>query len=302
MGPSSDTVVRHIHIINEKKDIGLQLSRSDLPRSAENNKSAQTRWTSTKTRPAGYHQFKGRYLRTLEDPSADDSSIASYRPPPLYFNSESDFLQMMTPATMRVIDEAKENRLSYLASIPIASFDESQEKDLPKRKIASNVRFHLPSSSANTARGKITSQPQRLTEDFLSSFPLLRSLVEEALALQQHHPSTLPVSVKQTTSRQTSSAREIRALRPKSIIVVRNINTTRRLYPSAPSARQMIVTKTEVRDLVNRLSKPKLSGSRAERETEATAKHMVRVEPAAIRPSKSTSAQVNHRVPARSHR
>ena len=310
--PSTDAVVRHIHIVNEKKDVGLQLSRSDLPRSAENNKSAQTRWTSTKTRTAGYHHAKGRYLRAMEDPSEDDSSIASYRPPPLYFNSQSDFLQMITPATTRVIDEAKENRLSYLASIPIASFDEEvtvdepQEKQQPKRKIASTVRFHLPASSANTSRQKITSQPQSLTKDFLSNFPLLRSLVEEALALQQQQ-SAFPISVKQ--ARRPSSVKEMRSLRPKSVIVARTWNSTRRLYPPVQSARQMVVTKTDVRDLVNRLSKPKPSSARVEHETEATAHQTVPVEPVVIRPRrppKSTSITTKNPSPSyattRAHR
>ncbi|CAF5142937.1 unnamed protein product, partial [Rotaria sp. Silwood1] len=104
--PAADTIVKHIHFVNEKKDVGLQLSRSDLPSSSNNNKSAQTRWTSTKSHPTGYHHSKGRYLRTIEDPSLDDPLIASYQPPPLYFNSNSDFLQMMTPVNVKYMDEA----------------------------------------------------------------------------------------------------------------------------------------------------------------------------------------------------
>jgi hypothetical protein len=270
---STDTIVKHIHFVNEKRDVGLQLSRSDLPSSSSNNKSAQTRWTSTKSRPVDYHQSKGRYLRTIEDPSLDDPTIAFYRPPALYFNSDSDFLQMTT--TPKATDEAKENRLSYLASIPIASFDDTisndgNEKQQPKRKSANNVRFNLPSPSIVPQ-----TKQQTLTKDFLHNFPLLRSLVEEALALQQYQSdksnerphSAIPQ--RQTNSKQNSnrpkSATNIHSIRAKSVIVTRNINNTRRLYPPPPKTRQMLVTKHEVRDLVDRLSKPKFN-KRLERE------------------------------------
>ncbi|CAF4387519.1 unnamed protein product, partial [Adineta steineri] len=74
--PTVDTIVKHIHFVNEKKDVGLQISRSDLPLSTSNhNKSAQTRWTSTKTYQTTHHS-KSRSLRTIEDPLFDDISIA----------------------------------------------------------------------------------------------------------------------------------------------------------------------------------------------------------------------------------
>ncbi len=140
--PSSiDTVIKHIHFVNEKKDVGLQLSHHDLPSSPSNNKSAQTRWTSTKTRSSEHYH---RSLRTSEDLALDDLTIASYRPPPLYFNSNCDFLQMITPATTKVVEAARENRLSYLASIPIASFDaqsnEKEDADDEKSQPKNNTR------------------------------------------------------------------------------------------------------------------------------------------------------------------
>ena len=56
--------------------------------------------------------------------------LLSYQPPALYFNSDSDFLQMMTPVNAtKVIEEAKENRLAYLASIPIESFNDEIDFD-----------------------------------------------------------------------------------------------------------------------------------------------------------------------------
>src|ERR1700722_16076460 len=64
--PPSDTIVKHIHFVNEKKDVALQLSRNDLPPSSNiKSTSAQTRWTSTKNRPI--HHSKDRYLRTIDD-------------------------------------------------------------------------------------------------------------------------------------------------------------------------------------------------------------------------------------------
>ncbi|CAF0808436.1 unnamed protein product [Adineta steineri] len=295
--PTVDTIVKHIHFVNEKKDVGLQISRSDLPLSTSNhNKSAQTRWTSTKTYQTTHHS-KSRSLRTIEDPLFDDISIASYQPPPLYFNSNSDFLQMITPINAKSMDEAKENRLSYLASIPIASFnneididDDDDEDDgnihmkqqRLKSKSSHNVRFNLSSPSvpppAIIPRTKIMPKQPLLTENFLQNFPLLRALVEEALALQQHDQFNLPLamnhimtderphSTKQPGQRKLKqspvrpkSATMIRSVRTKSVIVARNINNTRRLYPPPPETRQMVVTKNEVRSLVDRLSKPKFN-------------------------------------------
>ncbi|CAF5197917.1 unnamed protein product, partial [Rotaria sp. Silwood1] len=37
------------------------------------------------------------------------------------------------------------------------------------------------------------------------------------------------------------------------------IKNTRQLYPPSPDTRQMVVTKTDVRNLVDRLSKPKFN-------------------------------------------
>jgi hypothetical protein len=281
--------VKHIQFVNEKKDVGLQLSRSDLPSSSNNNKSAQTRWTSTKTRSSDYHQSKSRYLRTLEDPSLDDPTIAFYRPPPLYFNSDSDFLQMITPVTTKVVEEAKENRLAYLASIPIASFDDqlgvkgddddNDEQHQPEKTSASNVRFKLPLSRKTTAISQtklIPKQPPTLAKDFLQNFPLLRSLVEEALALQQHQYDLpmfdeRPQSAVQRRQKlikpsviRPKSATNVRSIRTKSVIVTKNMNNTRRLYPPLKT-NQMIVTKNDVRQLVDRLSKPKFN-KRVERE------------------------------------
>ena len=225
---TTDTIVKHIHFVNEKKDVGLQISRSDLPSSSSNNKSAQTRWTSTKARSNEYHQSKSRYLRTIEDPSLDDPTIAFYRPPPLYFNSDSDFLQMMTPATTKVV---KENRLSYLASIPIDSFDDQptieNEKQEPKRKSISNVRFNLPSSP------KIIPKQQILAKDFLHNFPLLRSLVEEALALQQYQYD-IPISIRNIIFNE----------RPQSAVEQRQINIKQN--PIRPKSATNIRTKSVI--------------------------------------------------------
>ncbi|CAF4669507.1 unnamed protein product [Rotaria sp. Silwood1] len=297
ISPPTDTIVKHIHFVNEKKDVGLQLSRSDLPSSSINNKSAQTRWTSTKTRPIDHHHSKRRYLRTIEDPSFDDPTVTFYRPPPLYYNSDSDFLQMITPASTEDIEQAKENRLSYLASIPIVSFDDESnikddddgddenEKRQLKRKSTGNVRFNLSSSLPSKAINRTTMIPKKptLAKDFLHNFPLLRSLVEEALALQQHQydistsvrhvmfddrPHSA-VQQKQNSSKQIpvrpKSAMNVRTIRTKSVIVTRNIINTRRLYPPSSKTNKMIVTKNDVRDLVDRLSKPKFN-KRVERE------------------------------------
>ncbi|CAF3730715.1 unnamed protein product [Adineta steineri] len=277
----TDTVVKHIHFVNEKKDIGLQLSRSDLPSSSNNNKSAQTRWTSTRTRSTNYHQSTSHYLRTIEDPSLDDPTVTFYQPPPLYFNSDSDFLQMMTPST-KVITEAKENRLFYLASIPIASFNDGDDDDKPhieneninkkqqiKIKSTNNVQFDLPSSISSTinSQTQIISKQQTLAKDFLHNFPLLRSLVQEALALQQsqhiilsERPHTAieqrQKNVKQKSIRPASATN----IRSKSVIIPRNINNTRRLRPPPPpKTNHMIVTKSDVRNLVDRLHKPKMN-------------------------------------------
>lgn len=283
--PTSDTVVKHIHLVNEKKDVGLQLSRSDLPHSSNNNKSAQTRWTSTKSRPSDYHQTKGRYLRVLEDPSLDDPTIAFYRPPPLYFNSDSDFLQMMTPTTTRIVEEAKENRLSYLASIPIASFDEApsakqeienSEQRQTKRKSVSLIRTNLPSSKTTVvSRTKIIPKQTTLAKDFLHDFPLLRALVEEALTLQQrqdelprpHSAVQQRQLVRKPTPVRPKSALNPRSVRSRSVIIGKTINSTRRLYPPPSSSKtnQTLVTKNELRYLVDRLSTPKFN-KRVERE------------------------------------
>ncbi|CAF3248905.1 unnamed protein product [Rotaria sp. Silwood2] len=312
ISPPTDTIVKHIHFVNEKKDVGLQLSRSDLPSSSSNNKSAQTRWTSTKTRPIDSHHSKRRYLRTIEDPSFDDPTLNFYRPPPLYYNSDCDFLQMITPVSTKVIEQAKENRLSYLASIPIVSFDDEpniekednddeNEKRQLKRKSTSNVRFNLPSSlpSKVITRTTMISKQPTLAKDFLHNFPLLRSLVEEALALQQHQYD-IPTSVrhvmfdnrphsavqqKQNNLKQMSvrpkSAMNVRTIRTKSVIVTRNINNTRRLYPPSSKTNKIIVTKNEVRDLVDRLSKPKFN-KRVEREIASIDQDLPTQEPISI--------------------
>jgi hypothetical protein len=266
----TDTIVKHIHFVNEKKDVGLQLSRSDLPSSSSNNKSAQTRWTTTKSRSSNYHQLKSRYLRTIDDPT-----IELYRPPPLYFNSDCDFLQMMTPLTTKLIEEAKENRLSYLASIPIASFDdepnvEDDDQNEKQRKSTSNARVQLPSTVISRTK------QEKLAKDFLHNFPLLRSLVEEALALQQHQYD-MPITTKpviydhrpQSAVPQKQKNLKQSSIRAKSVIMTRNINSTRRLYPPPPKTNQMMVTKTDVRNLVDRLSTPKLN-KRVAREIAST--------------------------------
>ena len=203
---------------------------------------------------------------------------------------------MMTPANIKHIDEAKENRLSYLASIPIVDFndeldidDENEDninkKQQPKSKHIHSVRFKL-SSSQQQQQQQPTPPPvsprsiqkpkqQLLTKDFLHNFPLLRALVEEALALQEH-PHDIPIPIRrfifdershsagQQGQRQLKpsptrpkSATNIRSIRTKSVIVPKKIHDTRRLYPPSPDTRHMIVTKNEVRNLVDRLSKPK---------------------------------------------
>lgn len=332
--PSTDTIIKHIHLINEKKDVGLQLSNNDLPASSANNKSAQTRWTSTKSHPTGRQYSKDRHFPKIEISSSDDPQIASYQPPPLYFNSNCDFLQMMTPANAAYIDGAKENRLSYLASIPIDNFndefdnDEEYDEDddhtkqrkeqLPKSKSPHNVRFNLPSSSTSTvssSKGPVDSivpKKQSLSNDFLHNFPLLRALVEEALALQEHQQD-IPMSIKRiifndrphsakqqghdkpkSSVRRPKSATNNRTSQVKSLIVPRNINNNRRLYPPSTETRQMMVTKTEVRNLVDRLSQPKFN-KRLEREI-ASAKQTTNVDETIITPRlppKSSSIQVN---------
>jgi len=228
---------------------------------------------------------------------------------------------MITPTTTKMVEEAKENRLSYLASIPIASFDDKpnidddddeNEKHQSKRKSTSN----LPSSSspAVISRRKIIPKKQTLAKDFLQNFPLLRSLVEEALALQQHQYD-MPISVRhvmfnerphsvvqqrQKILKQTpirpKSATNVRSIRTKSVIVTRNINNTRRLYPPPPKTNQMIVTKNEVRQLVDRLSKPKFN-KRVERELALINQEMPIQEPIIItprHPSKLISTSVYH--------
>jgi hypothetical protein len=331
--PSTDTIVKHIHFVNEKKDVGLQLSRSDLPATSINNKSAQTRWTSTKTHPTRSHYSKGRYLRTMEDPLFDDPSIASYQPPALYFNSNSDFLQMMTPVNANYIDEAKENRLSYLASIPIDSFNDTidfddqdedhdrKQKQPLKSKSGQTVRFNLPSTSPTPSPSPSTipsgikriGQQQLLAKDFLSNFPLLRALVEEALTLQQHQDD-IPVPIRRlmfderprsagqqepkklkSSPTRPKSAATVRSTRTKSVILTRNINNTRRLYPPPLDTRQLVVTKHEVRNLVDRLSKPKFN-KRFERQI-ALAEQMTKVDEPITTPRltlKPTSTTVCH--------
>lgn len=285
--PSTDNIVKHIHFVNEKKDVGLQLSRNDLPSSSANNKSAQTRWTSTKTQSSDSHP-KRHYLRTIEDPSFDDPTIAYYRPPPLYFNSDSDFLQMITPESTKFTEQAKENRLSYLASIPIVGFDEESnvedvddenEKYDSKKRPPSTVRFNLPSSTPSKAFSvkKVHSKTSTLAPDFLYNFPLLRSLVEEALALQrceydlpstvrhvmsnQRPHSAVPQKIKNVkqSSARPKSVINIHPIRLKSAIVSTNINNTSRLYPPPSKTNNMFITKHDIRDLVDRLAKPKIN-------------------------------------------
>ena len=312
--PAADTIVKHIHFVNEKRDVGLQLSRSDLPSSSNHSKSAQTRWTSTKTDRSEYHHSKSRYLRTIEDPSLDDLSTASYRPPPLYFNSHSDFLQMMTPATTNYAEEAKENRLSYLASIPIEEItndhssdeDENHLRQQGKAKSSHNVRFNLPSASTNVPRAKTMPKQQLLANDFLQNFPLLRSLVEEALALQnQQNGSSIPLPDMIFSDRPRSAAQQgqrksqpspprPRSMRTKSVIIARKPTTnSRRLYPPPPQTRQMVVTKNEVRSLVDRLSKPKFN-KRIEREIAVAGQMIALPEPPVTPrlPPRPTSAPV----------
>ncbi|CAM4877288.1 unnamed protein product [Rotaria socialis] len=285
ISPPTDTIVKQIHFVNEKRDVALQLSHSDLPSSSTNNKSAQTRWTSTKSRSSDSHHSKHQYLRTIEDLSVDDPTVTFYRPPALYFNSDSDFLEMITPESTKIAEQAKENRLSYLASVPIITFDDDStvedddenKKPQPKRKSISNVRFNLPSStlSKDCSHTKMISK-QTLAKDFLHNFPLLRSLVEDALALQQYEHD-VPISIghvvlnerphsatlhqqkhlKQIPIR-PKSAMNVRSTRTKSVIVSRNINNTRRLYPSSSKTAQIFIKKSDVRDLVDRLSKPKV--------------------------------------------
>jgi hypothetical protein len=201
----------------------------------------------------------------------DDPTTAFYRPPALYFNSDSDFVHVMAPSTVKRMNKAKENRLSYLASIPIASFDgdvnvedddvdRSEERSSPARKPTTHVRFKPPLSS-----------PSALAKDFLQHFPLLRSLVEEALALQQQHHCQIPPSAERViVSARPNSAAEQRqrplkqlSARPKSaskvrsmsVIIPRGLNRSRRLYPPASRTKPTPVMKSDVRSLVDRLSK-----------------------------------------------
>lgn len=225
---------------------------------------------------------------------------------------------MMTPANTKYNDHAKENRLSYLASIPIASFHDEididddqennnlQQKQSTKLKPGHNVRFNLSSSLSTTtttkkptsvvAQTKPVSKQQLLAADFLQNFPLLRALVEEALTLQDHQGDiSIPMrriifderprsagqqglrKLKQNPIRPKSAA-NTRSVRPKSVIVARNINNTRRLYPPPLETRQMLVTKTEVRNLVDRLSKPKFN-KRYEREVAIAEQTTISEEP-----------------------
>lgn len=304
--PVADKIVKHIHFVNEKRDVGLQISRSDLPTSGK-NQSAQTRWTSTKTHPIDVDHSRGRYRRTREDPIFDDPSIASYQPPALYFNSNTEFLQMVTPKNAHYVDEAKENRLSYLASIPIASFshdidfddqDEDEDHQLRqplKSKSGQNVRFNLPTPASTSSPGrKFDGKAQPLARDFLSNFPLLRALVEEALTLQEHQydlPVPIgrmilgerPQSARQQRPRRSKpipvrpkSAASAPVARVKSLIVTRKQDNISRLYPPSRDVRQMVVTKHEVRNLVDRLAQPKYN-KRLERQV-AFAEQNVTVE------------------------
>ena len=190
---------------------------------------------------------------------------------------------MMTPTSMTIVEEAKENRLTYLASIPIASFDDSEQQQPTKSKSAPSVRFDL-SPQPTTARTRIIQKQQIISKDFLQDFPLLRALVQEALTLQkQHHdiPTSLkhilfdqrPHSVEQNVQRKLKSIprrptsatiSRSTSIRNKSVIVTRNNNNIHRLYPPPPERRH-IVTSDEVRNLVDRLSKPKFN-KRIERE------------------------------------
>ena len=293
-----DTIIKHIEFANEKRDIGLQLSHGDLPSSSKNEKSAQTRWTSTKPHPEEPPHSKGRYLRTIDDPLLDDPSMNAYQPPALYFNSHSDFLQMMTPTANQLVDEAKENRLAYLASIPIETYEDDGDfdpKQHRKSKPNQNVRFKIPpSSSIHISKPSILAKQTKLPADFLNQFPLLRSLVEEALALQQmpgdpamplaqYVFSTRPITTDQKDVRKskpspprTQSVGFIRSVRPKSVIHTRGANSkASRLYPPPTDTRQMVVTQAEVRHLVDRLSKPRFN-KRTEREI-AAAKQIIDV-------------------------
>ncbi|CAF1188202.1 unnamed protein product [Adineta ricciae] len=325
--PAADTVIKHIHFVNEKKDVGLQISRSEIPTSVSNHdKSAQTRWTSTKTHSVRPQHSKSRSVRPIEDILHEDLLISAYQPPPLYFNSNSDFLQMVTPVNAKQFYDAKENRLSYLASIPIASFndndidsdDEDGKPQRPKEKTGHNVRFNLLSSPPITPRTQLPSKPNILTDDFLHNFPLLRALVEEAFALQQHQPHNIPIplqrpivaerphSANQANARKfkqsltrTKSAAMVRSTGTRSVIMPRNTNNNRRLYPPAPSkTNQMVVTKAEVRSLVDRLSKPKFD-KRFEREIARVEQMTPREEPSVSpRPApKPASAPTSEKRP-----
>ena len=244
--------------------------------------------------------MKGPHLSPREDSTIDDPTMAFYQPPALYFNSESDFLQQMPPMITKVVDEAKKNRLSYLASIPISSFDEDitihrlpnrqSNTMIPKKKLSTSVRFNLSSSNSSSSplppsplpRTKITTaKPKKpeiikhniLEANFLSDFPLLRALVEEALALQTHPVSRMKPVIGQNfiegtrpksmieehrpDSNTSLSSRKIHRTRSKSVILTRDRVHSRRLYPPAATKDQMAVTKKEVRDLVDRLSKPR---------------------------------------------
>ena len=233
---------------------------------------------------------------------------------------------MMTPVNQKYIEESKENRLSYLAAIPIASFNndfdvdeqdqdnDNKQKSPPKSKVGQNVRFDLssqPSPSSAVSQTKTIPKQRLLTQDFLHNFPLLRALVEEALTLQEHQYD-IPIPVRRSMIEQRprsagqqgprklkqsptrpKSATNIHSVRTKSVIVPRNINNTRRLYPPPSNTRHNVVTKHEVRNLVDRLSKPKFN-KRVEREI-AFAEQMITTEEPVTTPrmpSKPTSALV----------
>jgi len=190
----------------------------------------------------------------------DDPTVAFYRPPALYFNSDSDFLQMMTPTTAKIIEETKENRLSYLASIPIASFDlendenntqssvDKKEKSKLTRKISPNVRFHMPTSTTGRSQSKTMLKKPLLGQDFLHNFPLLRALVEEALASQEQPFELMPNERPQSAVQKRTKSPKQTLVRAKSAIIPRNTSKT---------IQRTVVTKNDVRYLVDRLSTPK---------------------------------------------
>ncbi|CAF0743467.1 unnamed protein product [Didymodactylos carnosus] len=245
----SDTVVKHIEFVNEKKDVALQLSRYDFPLSMKSC-AVQTQWTTTTVR-------QEKLTVTTTEPG-DDLTVMAYRPPPLYFNSDSDWLCMKAsiPSSPSSLEKAKENRLTYLASIPIASFDESKPTKHPV-----NVHFDLRRHEASE---KSYSPTSHLPKDFLHNFPLLRSLVQEALAIQQRNipqKKRLPLPITDrphSADQQIKSTKRVKSPRIKSArVIVKQTDQTKRLYP-LPSSQSM-VSKTEIRALVDRLSKPKFN-------------------------------------------